>query len=222
MAVPVLSTALHRAFALAAEWHMADTRKETNIPYISHLLAVTSLVLEDGGGEDEAIAALLHDAGEDAGGEPVIARIEREFSSRVAEIVRSCSDSLRPRGAGKDPWPERKRAYLAHLREVAERGDRGLMLVSAADKLHNARSILVDYLLVGEDLWSRFNARRVDVLWYHDAVLDIVRSPLNGTRVVQQLEFVMAELYRGTGLARSQPGGVPMEPPLRDSDEAPL
>lgn len=221
MAVPVLSTALHHAFALAGEWHMADTRKGTDIPYISHLLAVTSLVLEDGGGEDEAIAALLHDAGEDAGGELVIARIEREFNPRVAEIVRGCSDSLRPKGAAKAPWPERKQAYLAHLREAAGRGDRGVLLVSAADKLHNARSILVDYLLVGEDLWDRFNARPVDVLWYHDAVLDIARSPLSGTRVVEQLELVMAELYRGAGLARAEAGGVPMRPPIDDSDEAP-
>ena len=133
--------------------HRDQRRKGTEIPYIGHLLGVCSLVIEDGGTEDEAIAALLHDAAEDQGGEQTLERIRAEFGDHVAEIVRACSDTLED---PKPPWRTRKEAYLAHLDEQPA----PVLRVSLADKLFNARAILRDYLSVGDELWQRFNGRR--------------------------------------------------------------
>jgi len=152
------------AVALACELHAGQVRKSTDIPYVAHLLAVTALVLEDGGDEDEAIAALLHDAVEDQGGAATLREIRRRFGSRVADIVQACSDTdVIP----KPPWRERKEAYVAHLHDPALPA--GALRVSLADKLHNARAILFD-LRAGEDVFARFNAGRDDVLWYYDAL----------------------------------------------------
>lgn len=212
MSVPVLSSAFSRGFALALVWHATDVRKDTEIPYVSHLMAVASLVLEDGGDEDQAVAALLHDAGEDAGGEMAVRLIEKEFNPRVAAIVRACSDSLLPRGEEKEPWGIRKQRYLEHLVELAEAGDTDALLVTACDKLHNARSILVDYRREGDRLWERFNATSLGVLWYHGIVLDIVREPLAGRRVVAQLEEVVEALFAEVGLERPTTSGTTPPP----------
>lgn len=151
-------TVLTSRFTAALDYvtivHAGQERKGTNIPYVAHLLAVASLVLENGGDEDQAIAALLHDAVEDQGGEPRLADIRARFGDRIAGMVRGCTDSVSADAGAKGPWRERKRAYLEHLRGACA-GD-GTMLVSCADKLHNARSILQDFRAVGEEVWERF------------------------------------------------------------------
>jgi (p)ppGpp synthase/HD superfamily hydrolase len=163
---PTLSGRFLAAVGLAAE--LQDGRRlGTEIPYMAHLLVVTGLVLEDGGSEDEAIAAMLHDTVEDGGGRPLLARIEQDYGRRVAEIVAACSDSLDP-GDGRS-WRERKEVYLAHLPDVT---DDGVLRVVLADKVHNSRSIVRDYRAEGHALWARFtNKTADDQLWYYDELL---------------------------------------------------
>jgi (p)ppGpp synthase/HD superfamily hydrolase len=148
------------AVALAFELHREQTRKGTGIPYISHLFSVSALALEYGADEDEAIAALLHDAAEDQGGAATIGVIRGRFGDRVADIVVGCSDSLADE---KLEWRARKEAYLAHLAAAGA----SVALVSGCDKLHNARSILSDLHRVGDALWDRFTGGRDGVLWYY-------------------------------------------------------
>jgi (p)ppGpp synthase/HD superfamily hydrolase len=156
------------------------------VPYVTHVLGVCALVLEDGGGEDEAIAALLHDAVEDGGGPPVLAEIRRRFGERVAEIVWACSDTdERP----KPPWKERKARYIDHIRVAGPDARR----VSCADKLHNARSILRDYRLEGERLWKRFNAPPEEQLWYYRSLVEAFEQP-GRTPLVDELERVVGQL----------------------------
>ncbi len=142
-------------------------RKGTSIPYIAHLLAVAATVLEYGGSEDMAIAALLHDAVEDQGGEPRLSDIRNRFGDRVADIVRSCSDTLVNLSSGqkKEGWRIRKTRYIDHLSLV----DQETLLVSLSDKVHNARSILRDLRKpeIGETIWDRFNNPKSDTLWYY-------------------------------------------------------
>jgi (p)ppGpp synthase/HD superfamily hydrolase len=159
-----VSPRLDEAFALARELHAGQRRKGTDIPYIGHLMVVAALVIEDGGDEDEAIAALLHDAVEDQGGPPTLALIRERFGPRVAAIVDACSDTDE---TPKPPWRARKEAHLAHLRDP-DLPD-GALRVSLADKLHNARAILAD-LRTGHDVFARFNAPRQDQAWYYDAL----------------------------------------------------
>jgi (p)ppGpp synthase/HD superfamily hydrolase len=158
---PLLSERFDLACLMASAHHRTQLRKGTTVPYVSHLLAVASLVLEMEGTEDEAIGALLHDMVEDDGGPPALARIEATFGARVAEIVAANSDSdEQPR----PPWEERKRAYLAGM--ATKPAD--ALRVSLADKLHNARAILRDYRVLGEDLWARFRAGGGDAIrWYY-------------------------------------------------------
>ncbi|MCB0253953.1 MAG: HD domain-containing protein [Anaerolineae bacterium] len=155
-----LSTRFEEALVYATRLHATQPRKGTEIPYVSHLLAVASLVIEAGGNEDEAIAALLHDGPEDQGGLRTLKKIRDRFGVPVGKIVAACSDTF---DAKKPAWRARKETYLAHLREAAP----SVLLVSCADKLHNARAILADYRRYGEALWSRFNARRDEILWYY-------------------------------------------------------
>jgi (p)ppGpp synthase/HD superfamily hydrolase len=160
-----------RAMTYADELHKTQTRKGTDIPYLSHLLGVTSLVLEEGGSEDEAIGALLHDAAEDQGGEKTLAEIRLRFGPAVADIVRACSDTLVSDRAHKPPWRERKEAYLAHLGATK---NSSALRVSLADKLHNARSILRDLRdpAVGAAVFERFSTTRSETLWYYRALAD--------------------------------------------------
>ncbi|HZQ96231.1 MAG TPA: HD domain-containing protein [Candidatus Sulfotelmatobacter sp.] len=154
-----------RAFQFAAEKHRNQTRKASTIPYLAHLMGVASLVLEAGGDEDLAIAALLHDVVEDCGGAPMLKEVRRRFGARVAKIVDGCTDAY---VFPKAPWRERKEQYLARLR----REDAGTRLVSAADKLNNVRSILSDYRDIGESVWLRFNGGREGTLWYYRTLRD--------------------------------------------------
>lgn len=149
-------------------------------------MGVASLVLEAGGNEDLAIAALLHDVVEDCGGAPMLKEVRRRFGKRVAEIVDGCTDAD---SYSKPPWHERKEKYLRRLRKA----DAGTRLVSAADKLNNVRSILSDYRAVGESIWIRFNGGREGTLWYYRALLDeFLWHKLN--RITRDFELAVNEL----------------------------
>ena len=160
MAEPLLTERFAEALAYAVEVHATQLRKGTDIPYVSHLLGVCSLVLEDGGSEDEAVAALLHDAAEDAGGQETLDEIERRFGADVAQIVEGLSDTIED---PKPPWRPRKQAYLAHLEDASP----SELRVSLADKLHNARATLYDFRAHGDSVWSRFAGRKDGTVWYH-------------------------------------------------------
>ena len=166
----ILGERFDRALALASELHRRHWRKGTTIPYVAHLLGVASLVLEHGGDEDEAAAALLHDAVEDQGGAPTLARIRAELGDAVADTVSAVSDTdVTP----KPPWRERKERYLAHLRDASA----SARLVSAADKLHNARAIVLDLRVLGATLWDRFAGGRDGTLWYYRSLVEAMRAP---------------------------------------------
>jgi (p)ppGpp synthase/HD superfamily hydrolase len=184
----MLTEGFDEALAYAARLHAAQLRKGTEIPYVSHLLGVCALVLEDGGDEDEAIAALLHVAGEDAGGQQTVDEIRRRFGDAVARVVEDTSDTLE---IPKPPWRERKESYLAHL----ETASPAALRVSLADKLHNARAIVRDYEQIGEEVWTRFSAPRDAVLWYYLALADVFRRR-STSPMVRELERVVAELER--------------------------
>lgn len=165
-AAPVLTGRFQRAFAMASEIHAAQVRKGTSVPYLAHLMSVAALALEHGAGEDAAIAGLLHDAVEDAAdGEGARERIRRELGGRVARIVLGCTDAVAVPGRAKPPWDERKGAYLERLRGET---DRDVLLVSACDKLHNARAIVADLRAIGPAVWDRFSQRDPQAqLWYY-------------------------------------------------------
>ena len=185
---------MQRAFRYAAKMHAGQTRKQTAVPYLSHLMAVTSLVLEAGGDEDMAIAALLHDVVEDCGGMPRLREIHRMFGKRIAGIVEGCTDSfVNP----KLPWTVRKGDYLKRLKHH----DPETRLVSACDKLHNVRTVVTDYRKDGESIWKRFNGGREGTLWYYRALSkEFQRRSKN--RITRELAIVLAELERVTGAGR--------------------
>jgi (p)ppGpp synthase/HD superfamily hydrolase len=175
-----------RAFLFAAEMHAGQGRKASTVPYIAHLMGVASLVLEAGGDEDLAIAALLHDVVEDCGGAPMLKEVRRRFGKHVANIVEGCTDTdIDP----KPPWRARKESYLQHLRKA----DNDTRLVSAADKLHNVRSTLTDYRDAGESIWARFNGGLDGTLWYYRALLEefLRRNP---NRITRDLELAVKDL----------------------------
>lgn len=174
------------ALLYAAELHQNQVRKGSGEPYIAHLLGVTSLALEHGASEDEAIAALLHDAIEDQGGDTTRQEIRRRFGDEVTAIVDGCTDSdVKP----KPPWRKRKEAYIAHLHSAPP----SVLLISSCDKLHNATSILRDYRRMGESLWPRFRGGKEGTLWYYRSLVTTYRqvwqSPL-----IDELDNVVSEL----------------------------
>ncbi len=170
----MLSQRFDAALVFASELHRMQLRKGTSIPYISHLLAVAALVIEHGGHEDQAIAGLLHDAAEDCGGERTLREVEKRFGPAVAKIVFDCTDSW---GEPKPPWRERKEAYLAILPNKSPQS----LLVSLADKTHNARAILLDLRVVGNGIWNRFNGGRDGTLWYYSSLSDVFCSRVPGS-----------------------------------------
>jgi len=188
---PKLGPRLQRAFRYAAEKHAGKTRKQTAVPYLSHLMAVASLVLEAGGDEDMAIAALLHDVVEDCGGMPRLREIRKQFGPRVAKIVEGCTDSY---VVPKPEWLERKKGYLREVKHA----DAETRLVSASDKLHNVRTILTDYRLHGENIWKRFTGKKEGTLWYYRALSDEYQRR-NPNRITRELEIAVAELERAVG-----------------------
>lgn len=179
------------ALVYASCLHANQVRKGTEIPYISHLLAVTSLVMEHGGDEDETIAALLHDAVEDQGGQDTLAVIRARFGDRVAQIVEGCSDAcVRP----KPPWRERKEHHIACMEAALP----SVRLVTLADKLHNARTVLADYRLIGESLWKRFNGGREGTLWYYRSMIDVMRK-FGASLLLEELDRTVSELEKLAG-----------------------
>ena len=163
------SERLDEALVFAHQLHRAQTRKGTDIPYITHLMGVASLAGEHGASEDEVIASLLHDAVEDQsadypGGRPALeAAIRERFGERVLEVVLACTDGDEAEARHAGNWRARKEAYVAAIADK----DPGVRLVACADKLHNARAILSDLRRHGGALWGRFNAERDELLWYY-------------------------------------------------------
>lgn len=191
MSPPVpLGARFSEALAYAADAHREQARKGTTIPYVAHLLAVTALVLEDGGDEDLAIAALLHDVAEDQGGEDRLTDIERRFGPRVSGIVQDLSDTTE---TPKPPWRARKEAYLIHLRDASDDAIR----VSLADKVHNLRAIVLDFRTHGEALWKRFDDDS-DQPWYYRSLAEVLGGRRPGpladelARALRELEELIA------------------------------
>ncbi len=184
---PLLTTRFDRALVFAHELHRFQNRKTNSIPYISHLLSVAALVIEDDGDEDQAIAALLHDAVEDQGGLPTLERIRAEFGERVAEIVAACTDTHQ---IPKPDWRPRKEAYLASLPGKPIY----ILKVVCADKLHNARSILTDLRIEGPALWNEFTGGQSGSLWYYRALHTALAAALGPGRLVDELGRVVSEI----------------------------
>jgi len=186
----LLSERFTEALRFAAERHADQARKgDDAIPYVSHLLGAGSLVLEHGANEDEAIAALLHDAVED--GKATLDEIRDRFGDTVADIVRGCSDTDQQK---KPAWRPRKERWIKSLQTAGP----SVRLVAAADKLHNARAVLRDYRRLGEALWSRFQGKKDGTLWYYDDVLATFREADDPrlAAIVDDLAEVVAELHR--------------------------
>jgi (p)ppGpp synthase/HD superfamily hydrolase len=191
---------LANALGFATQLHATQKRKGSGVPYISHLLAVAAIVLEHGGTEDEAIAALLHDAVEDQGGQATLAVIRDRYGDTVAAIVAGCTDTDE---VHKPSWRPRKERYLAHFADAPP----SVLLVVAADKLHNARSVLADYRELGDALWPRFTGNRDGTLWYYRAVADALRARAqsgsdNLKKLVADLNRTVDELERAAAAPR--------------------
>ena len=168
-----LSDRFLTAGTFAARMHRDQVRKSTDIPYICHPLGAAASVIEVGGDEDQVIGALLLDVAEDCGGEPRLVEIQQIFGKRVAAIVRGRSDSLAPSEGEKAPWRERKDAHLQHLYEVSD----DILIVTAADKLNNARALVSDLQTSGEKVRERFNADRDSILLYYNTMLKVLTDP---------------------------------------------
>jgi (p)ppGpp synthase/HD superfamily hydrolase len=185
---PVVGPRLVEAFSYAVELHANQARKSTTIPYVTHLMAVCSLALEDGADEDGAIAALLHDGPEDQGGQVILDEIRRRFGDHVAEMVEGLTDTLED---PKAPWRPRKEAYLERLRSEPE----DVLRVSLADKLHNARSMLVDLTASPDGFWDRFSAGCDDQAWYFGELLRIFKNQRPPSRNLPEFGRVVDALF---------------------------
>lgn len=178
---PKLSNRFEQALVYTTQLHANQVRKGGDIPYVSHLLSVAALVLEDGGDEDEAIAGLLHDAVEDRGSLEIREAILVQFGERVASIVDACTESCT---IPKPPWRDRKLRYIEQMRHASP----SVLRVSMADKLHNARSILADRDREGEAVWDKFKGGKAGTLWFYRSLLEIYR--LGGSN------FLLSEIDR--------------------------
>lgn len=188
----MLSERFTTALVFATELHATQVRKGSGVPYIAHLLGVASLVLEYGGNEGEAIAGLLHDSIEDQGGLATRDEIYYRFGLEVTTIVEGCTDTFT---TPKPPWKKRKEDYLEHLKTASD----SVKLVSCADKLYNARSILKDYQEIGEELWTRFKGKKEGTLWYYQSLVEVFSTHFSSP-IVQELRQVVTQL---TTLANS-------------------
>ncbi len=177
-----------KALAHAAEKHAGQKRKGTDVPYIYHPLAVASLVLEHGGGEDEVVAALLHDVAEDHGGQEALDEIRAKFGMGVAAIVEGCTDTLEK---PKPKWLERKKTYVEHLQNAPPK----TRLVAAADKLHNARAIVADHRRIGDRVFERFSASKEEVLWYYRAVTAALAAR-GSSPLIEELRRTVEEMVK--------------------------
>ena len=194
---PILTERFTRAVDYARVLH-TETRKGTKIPYMAHLLGVASLVMSEAGSavpvtEDMVIAAILHDTAEDHGGQRTLDDVKEKFGPNVARMVEGLSDTLAEDHDKKEGWEERKKAYLARLRTEPE----DVLVISAADKLYNAKAILDDFKEIGPAVFDRFKRGRDDQLWYFDELLKVFRAhPPN--RIVNDLDRVVQELRAET------------------------
>jgi (p)ppGpp synthase/HD superfamily hydrolase len=192
MASIELTPNFEEALVFSFRLHARQKRKVTNVPYISHLLSVAALVLEDGGDEEQAIAALLHDAVEDQGGIPVLDAIRTRFGYRVADIVDGCTDSY---VIPKRPWRERKTNYIERLHSAHE----DVRRVSLADKVHNARMIVSSLQQYGDTIWESFNGGKKGTLWYYEELLKVYRKTGNGL-LIDELERLVIQMQKLAGL----------------------
>lgn len=186
-----LTSRFDDAFRYAHEVHATQMRKGTTVPYLGHLMGVASIVLDDGGTEDEAIAALLHDAPEDHGGRGRLEEIRARFGDQVARIVEDCTDAWE---SPKPAWLGRKQAYVEHARHLPASSLR----VSAADKVHNAYAILRDLRNFGETVWERFNAGPDDVMDYYESLVRAYRQA-GGGKLVDELDRIVRGIQREMG-----------------------
>ncbi len=193
MTPPTLGLKFVDALMLAVRVHDGQLRKGTEIPYVSHLLSVCALVLEDGGDEDEAIAALLHDTLEDCPKDVTASDLARRFGAPVAALVVACTDTPPDyKGGPKAPWQGRKDAYVERIRAEGY----PLCRVALADKLHNTRSIVLDHRRFGDKVWARFNATKEDQLRYHRALVDAFRDAGAPDYLVDELDLLVGELEK--------------------------
>ena len=184
----MLSERLSQALALAIEAHNGQFRKETTIPYIAHPMAVASIALEYGADEDQAMAALLHDAVED-GGAKYAEVIRSKFGDRVADIVNGCTDGVPDNNGIKPPWKQRKESYIAHLKSAPD----DVLLVSGSDKLHNARAIVSDLQNIGVKVFDRFSSSKEQTLWYYQSLADIFKA--RNTPTAKALNETVAQMH---------------------------
>ena len=184
----MLSERLSQALALAIEAHNGQFRKETTIPYIAHPMAVASIALEYGADEDQAMAALLHDAVED-GGAKYAEVIRSKFGDRVADIVNGCTDGVPDNNGIKPPWKQRKESYIAHLKSAPD----DVLLVSGSDKLHNARAIVSDLQNIGVRVFDRFSSSKEQTLWYYQSLADIFKT--RNTPTAKALSETVAQMH---------------------------
>jgi (p)ppGpp synthase/HD superfamily hydrolase len=176
----MLTERIGRALALAVQAHDGQKRKGTDIPYLAHPMGVASIALDHGADEDQAIAALLHDAVED-GGQHFAEIIREQFGDRVADIVEGCTDGVPDASGIKEAWVPRKQRYIAHLRQSPE----DVLLVSGSDKLHNARAIVEDLLNIGRSVFDRFTATPEQTIWYYETLSEIFTE--RGTPIAKPL-----------------------------------
>jgi GTP pyrophosphokinase len=189
--MPTLTRRFDEAFLYAHAAHAEHTRKGNGVPYIGHLMGVASIVIDDGGSEDEAIAALLHDAAEDRGGRERLDDIRKRFGDSVARIVEDCTDSWT---TPKAPWTERKQQYVEHARAL----NASSLRVSAADKVHNAYAILRDLRNIGDAVWERFNASADEIVGYYRSLVRSYREA-GGGRLVDELDRIVRAIEREMG-----------------------
>ncbi|WP_448618267.1 HD domain-containing protein [Geodermatophilus sp. URMC 65] len=204
-----LSQRFDEALLFASQHHRQQLRKGSRVPYMTHLMSVSALVMEHGGSEDQAIAALLHDAVEDAPagtGGAVLAEIRSTFGDAVADIVRACSDGLDADGNRSGTWAERKRPYVAGLAHKAL----DALLVTAADKTHNGLRIAADVRRYGQVFWATFNASRDELVWYYTSVERAVTERLSGSSAVNALHRAVDELLAAAGAPRED---IPLDQP---------
>jgi (p)ppGpp synthase/HD superfamily hydrolase len=189
----LLSKKFEKALVYATQAHCNQTRKGTDTPYVAHVLQVVAIALEYGANEAEAIAALLHDVVEDCGGAERLRDIRARFGEAVASIVAGCTDTDQ---TPKPPWRERKESYIAHLASA----DASTLLVSASDKLHNARSILRDVRRDGDKAFARFKGKKEGTLWYYRALLGEFRRHRDcNSELIDELDRVVSEIERLSG-----------------------
>ena len=177
-----------RALLFACEAHRTQLRKGSTVPYISHLMAVARLVLEYGGDEQQAIAALLHDAPEDQGGAAMLERIRNEFGDDVAALVNDCTEILE---RSRLDWSSRKKAYLAHLSSITDRA----ALIAGCDKVHNARNLITALELCGPSAFERFNGKAAGTKWWYQQLATQLgpRLPVALQRELDRLTLRAAE-----------------------------